>query len=186
MIRKQFLAQLDSYLQSLSKAEREDILNDYNEYFDVGLEEGKTEEEIAFKLGSPKTIAKDLCANSSFDLAMSNPTISNTFRAIGATIGMSLFNLFIVLVPALVLGVFLLSGWVAGASLTLAPFLYAVSLLFNYDGFYAFEGFMILASCGIGILLLLLMYHLSILCAKSFVAYCKWNISIVKGGTKHA
>ncbi|MGN0474011.1 MAG: HAAS signaling domain-containing protein [Acutalibacteraceae bacterium] len=53
MTRKEFLTALNQYLVTLSPEEKADIISDYEEHFRVGLENGKTEEEIASALGSP-------------------------------------------------------------------------------------------------------------------------------------
>lgn len=53
MTRKEFLTALNQYLVTLSPEEKADIISDYEEHFRVGLENGKTEEEIAAALGSP-------------------------------------------------------------------------------------------------------------------------------------
>ncbi|MED3923350.1 DUF1700 domain-containing protein, partial [Priestia aryabhattai] len=46
MSKSKFLQQLNESLKPLSSKERADILQDYEEHFSIGLEEGKTEEEI--------------------------------------------------------------------------------------------------------------------------------------------
>lgn len=53
MSKSKFLQQLNESLKPLSVKERADILQDYEEHFSIGLEEGKTEEEIVTSLGSP-------------------------------------------------------------------------------------------------------------------------------------
>lgn len=57
MTRKEFLTALDQYLVTLSAEEKADIISDYEEHFRVGLENGKTEAEIAAALGSPYDVA---------------------------------------------------------------------------------------------------------------------------------
>jgi uncharacterized membrane protein len=50
MNKEQIIKQLDSGLKRLSKEERQDILQDYEEHFAIGLAEGKSEEMIANSL----------------------------------------------------------------------------------------------------------------------------------------
>ena len=57
MCRHEFMAHLYNALKNLSPQEREDILNDYEEHFRIGLEMGKSEAEIADSLGSPEELA---------------------------------------------------------------------------------------------------------------------------------
>ncbi|MBU9710223.1 DUF1700 domain-containing protein [Bacillus tamaricis] len=56
----QFLTELSSSLKSLPLDERAEILEDFEEHFAVGAQEGKTEEEIAASLGHPQQISKEL------------------------------------------------------------------------------------------------------------------------------
>ena len=57
MTRKEYIAALDQYLVTMSASEKADILSDYEEHFRVGLENGKTESQIAASLGSPYDVA---------------------------------------------------------------------------------------------------------------------------------
>lgn len=58
MNKREFLDELAQELSSLSVTERNEILNDYDEHFKIGVESGKSEEEIAENLGSPKELAE--------------------------------------------------------------------------------------------------------------------------------
>lgn len=53
-----FIARLKDSLSGLPVKEIEDILNDYEEHFRIGAENGKSEAEIAISLGSPEDIAR--------------------------------------------------------------------------------------------------------------------------------
>ena len=63
MAKNNFLKELSKLLKKLPEEERIDILQDYEDHFAFGLEEGKTEEEIVKSLGSPSQIAKEILAN---------------------------------------------------------------------------------------------------------------------------
>lgn len=60
MTEKQFIQELEQALSRLPEDERKDILNDIREYFADGREDGKSENEIAASLGSPRKIASEL------------------------------------------------------------------------------------------------------------------------------
>jgi len=62
MHKAQFMKKLERGLRSLSPGVRREILQDFEEHFAIGAEQGKTEEEIAGSLGSPMQIAKELRA----------------------------------------------------------------------------------------------------------------------------
>lgn len=58
MKKNEYLDLLRYYLSNLPKNVVDDIINDYEEHFSIGLENNKTEEEISDELGSPKFIAE--------------------------------------------------------------------------------------------------------------------------------
>lgn len=97
MNKKQFLSKLESSLKSLPANERQDILQDFEEHFTIGLQEGKTEEQISTSLGSPHQIAKDMVAAYHLERVETKATFGNILRAVWATIGLGFFNLAIVL-----------------------------------------------------------------------------------------
>lgn len=57
MTRNDFLNALYRALLYLPAKERQEIMQDYEEHFAAGLEQGKTEEEICRALGDPGEIA---------------------------------------------------------------------------------------------------------------------------------
>lgn len=58
MNREQFLKTLEASLAAFTEEERKDILYDYEEHIRIGLESGKTEDELIEELGSPEDIAR--------------------------------------------------------------------------------------------------------------------------------
>lgn len=58
MTKNDFLNTLYRELLYLAAKERQEIMQDYEEHFEAGLEQGKTEEEICRSLGDPKEIAQ--------------------------------------------------------------------------------------------------------------------------------
>lgn len=63
MNKKEFIAALEKNLIRLPKNDRDDILSDYEAHFAMGIEKGKTEEEIASALGDPKELAERYLEN---------------------------------------------------------------------------------------------------------------------------
>lgn len=57
MNKQEYIAALEKQLLRLPKAERDDILSDYESHFALGEQEGKTEEEVAAALGDPYELA---------------------------------------------------------------------------------------------------------------------------------
>lgn len=59
MNKHDYLGLLRYYLKDLPTLIVDDIIYDYDEHFNVGIESGKTEEQISEELGSPDDIAKE-------------------------------------------------------------------------------------------------------------------------------
>ncbi|AMQ05456.1 DUF4097 family beta strand repeat protein [Sporosarcina sp. resist] len=66
MTENQFIVELETALNQLPAEERNEIIQDIQEYFSNGREDGKTENDIATSLGSPTKIAEELLESSSF------------------------------------------------------------------------------------------------------------------------
>ena len=60
MNKKQYIEKLARYLKGLPKEEVEDILSDFDEYFEIGKERGREDEELSISLGNPKDLAKQI------------------------------------------------------------------------------------------------------------------------------
>jgi len=104
MTRSQFLDQLRRGLAGLRPEEVNDIIGDYNVHFDEGLAHGRSEEEIAEKLGDPMRLARELRAEAHVRAWEEKPTASNFFAVLFAFIGLAAID-FVVLLPVL--------GWLA-------------------------------------------------------------------------
>jgi len=55
--KSEFIAAMEAQLIRLPKADRDDILNDYESHFINGISEGRTEEEVSAQLGDPVELA---------------------------------------------------------------------------------------------------------------------------------
>lgn len=108
MNRDKFLEILSKELSDIHEDDKMDILFDYNEHFSIGIQAGRTEEEIAESLGEPRTIAKQIKADYKINKAENTASTGNVFRAVFAVISLGLFNLIFVLGPFLgIVGVLL-------------------------------------------------------------------------------
>ena len=63
MTENQFIVELETALKRLPKEEKDDILQDIQEYFTDGRQDGKSDSEIAASLGTPEKIAEELLAS---------------------------------------------------------------------------------------------------------------------------
>lgn len=185
MTKYQFLRLLDSSLQRLPSEEREDILQDFKEHFAIGAEEGKTEEQITEALGTPQQIAKELLAARHLEKVEVTATTGNVFRAVWAVVGLSFFNLVIVLGPFVALVGFVVAGWVSGVAFIVSPLLTLVNMLIFPGAFQWFDLFVSLILSGIGFFIAIGMYFATRGIIRGFVRYLKFNSRLVKGGLKH-
>lgn len=186
MNKERFLEELDTALKYISAEERQDILQDFEEHFAVGREEGKTEEEIAAGLGSPQQIAKEMLASYHIEKVETTATTGNIFRAVWAVIGLGFFNLVIVLGPFIALLGILFAGWVAGISFIVSPILVIFDMIIHPGTFELFTLFFSMALAGLGIFIVIGMFFATRALMNGFVKYLKFNTKLVKGGLKHA
>ncbi|UOQ48900.1 DUF1700 domain-containing protein [Gracilibacillus caseinilyticus] len=184
MNKEKFMSALQKSLNKLSEEERNDILHDFEEHFDVGKSEGKTEEEIALSLGAPGQIAKELMATYFLEKVKNTSSTSNIFRAVWAVIGLGFFNIVIVLGPFIGLVAVMVSGWASGGAFAISPILYLLTILINPGSFTFFSLFFTIGLAGLGILLLVGMFYATRFITKLFVRYLHYNVNLVKGGMK--
>ncbi|MDF9763334.1 putative membrane protein [Peribacillus simplex] len=182
MNKEQFLKQLNESLTGLSLEEQEDILQDYEEYFAIGMEKGKTEQEISTSLGNPKQISKELLASYHLGQVQQSTSAGNVMRAVWAVIGLGFFNVVIVLGPFIALVGVVIAGWASAIAFILAP----LGVFFNLavGNFQLFELFFALGLSGIGIFIAMGMFFATSALTKGFIRYLKFNASLVKGGFK--
>jgi uncharacterized membrane protein len=93
MNRNEFMTKLQNTLGNISAASKEEILYDYREHFEIGLEQGKTEEEICSGLGDPRAIAKQYRVEYMVRQADTDKSAVNVMRAIFAALSLGFINL---------------------------------------------------------------------------------------------
>jgi len=185
MNREQFMSRLDKSLGGLKYDVRHEILRDFEEHFEIGAEQGKSEEEIAQSLGSPHQIAKELTAVHYLERAEATTSAGNIMRAAWAAIGLGFFNLVIVLGPFIAVAAIVFAGWTIGISFVATPVLAIIGMFIYADDYAVFQLFASLALSGLGLLILYGMLYVSRWVLKGFVKYLRYNIRLVKGGLQH-
>ncbi len=115
MNRHEFMSKLQSTLGNISVPSKEEILYDYREHFEIGLEQGKTEEEICYGLGDPKAIAKQYRMEYMVRQADTKKSAVNVLRAIFAALSLGFFNL-IFMIPVLAVVVSVLAALYSAAA----------------------------------------------------------------------
>ncbi len=188
MNKKEYLTKLRSALGNISTEARDEIIYDFTEHFDIGLEQGKTEEEISLSLGDPKANAKQYKAEFIVHQAHKNSSGTNVLRAVFAAISLGFFNLiFMIPVFAVVFSIiasFLaisLSLTISGVAVIIAtildPLLPAwVSVPAINPAVLIFGSISITA---LGLLFTIATVQLTKWCLKATAGYIKTNISII-------
>ncbi len=117
MNKKHFMDILSASLKGIPREEKFDIINDFEEHFSIGKENGRSEEELAESLGDPKLIARQMNASSLIKKAEETTSASNIARAIFASIGLGVLNI-----------IFLLGPFIAVIAVILALFTSAIAI----------------------------------------------------------
>ena len=185
MTRDIFFSELKKHLKGCSKEEMDEIIEDYNEYFNDAIDAGRNEEEVCAALGSPKLLARQLIAESAIKIAEDSYSIDNILKATLAIVGLGFFNLVFILGPlvgvisvvfslALVAIILLILGVISPLGLFMLESYAAFDLLIYFlsaIGIFA-------AGTALGSFTILL----SRLIYRALVKYLKLNLKIVKGG----
>lgn len=188
MTKEKFLENLEKSLRGIPKEEIRDIVSDFEEYFEVGAERGRTKDEIVKSLGSPKALAKQIKAESYIKKAEEAASAANIARAVFTTIGLSFFNIIFIL-PIFIFIISILGALfsaavsigAAGISGTVASFFYP--LYSQYFTFTVNAAVLIFAFIGMGALGIIFFIgdiYLAKLVYRLTVKYLKLNMSIIK------
>jgi uncharacterized membrane protein len=119
-----FLRELGQRLSELPAAQRADVLADYEEHFRIGREKGKSDDEVAMALGSPRQIAAacltDLRVSEAETADGAGRKLKSLLRALAATVGLGFFNALFVAVPFFVALSLLAAVWAVAVSPVIA------------------------------------------------------------------
>lgn len=196
MHKNEFLKTLEVQLKGIRAEDRQEILYDYAEHFRNGLEEGKTEEEIADALGNPKTLAKQFKASFMVEQAKDTASTGNVFRAVVAVISLGFFNLVFVLGPFLgilgvLLGLFAASAAViiSGVAVFFGVIAHPILGAYLHIPSYLLDNIIGSIALGTGLIALGLLMSIGVCFLARFlylgtVKYLQMNIRIISGRRK--
>jgi|GEM_PF-1084785 len=133
MNKTEYLTALKVNLKGLPSGDIEDALEDINEYFEMGLRESRTEEEIARGLTSPRAMARAIKADYSIKDLEREFSIKKILVMVTTLMGLGFINMvFLPLIASyvvLVLSFYLVVGsfYLTGGLLLLSPVLYMIN-----------------------------------------------------------
>ena len=163
MNKDHYLKLLKRYLGHINNDEKQDILNEYETHFYSGKQEGK----------------------SAVERAKSNSSISNIFSAIIAVMGLSLFNFFIILFPAVMIFFAIVSLILFTISMLGAPIMLIVKgFIDGFSSIILYDVFMAGLMFGIGLMVVVITIYIIKWIYIMIVKYLKWNVSVVKGSVQ--
>ena len=189
MNKKEFIENLRFLLSSLSENEIEDIIYDYEEHFTIGIEEGKSQEQIVSELGELSAIASQYLPKEKLGKSVKPDKNNNLVRGFAVGSALFFFNLIVVLGPYIgVVGA--LIGFYAGSIAVFASGFATVisSFVFPFKlsaiGFGTY--FPVILFAGIGLIAMGALWFignmmLTKLLFKLSVRYLRWNVNIIKG-----
>jgi len=189
MNKKEFLDDLSKYLRGIPGEDEQDIISDFEEHFEMGKKEGRTEEDLAKSLGDPKALANQLKANIMVAQAEKETTAVNITRAVFASLGLGFFNLIFVLGPfigilGVITGLFATAiGTTAGGITGLLGTIFS-PLFPEYFNLIVNPAVGIFASIGLicfGVLFFIGDIYLTRGFFRLFIRYIKFNARIVTG-----
>ncbi|MBI5679606.1 MAG: DUF1700 domain-containing protein [Methanobacterium sp.] len=194
MNKDEYLEKLTKLVKEMPKEDREDILSDYEEHFRIGLEKGRSEEELSKALGDPKTVVKQIKVEHIINKAENKPSAGLMLEAVLAAAGLGIFNLIFVVGPVLVLVAIIIGLFVTGIAVIFSGILTMLSPLLQVlfpqyfhstvnGGF--FNNLIIMAG-GIlltmaGIVIVVFMAFVAKWLYKLMIKYLKLNLRIIKG-----
>ncbi len=189
MNREEFLKSLKNTIWRLHASEVEDIIRDYEEHFDSGIAEGKSEEDIARALGNPRVIGRAYRMDVLLKEGERKGTFGSITRAVLATLGLGLFNAIFVIGPYFGLVGALAGLWGAGIGLTASGLGAVIAVIFRplLPAFIGFGGvspvFFVLAGigvCALGLLSIIGLVKLSKWFFLLTVRYLKFNLRVIR------
>lgn len=184
MTKIEFLAQLKSGLNGIDNYIIEDILNDYEEYFINGKEEGKSEDEICKELGTPHQIIQNLCEQGVINKNQLQSFNKNKEEKYNVVSIIALVILNFVILSALfpivssILG--LAIGLVVAIPLLLIGTCTTIVAVIS-STIPLFSIFIMITILSIAILILIGIYFLGYYGVKLGKQYINWNIKVARG-----
>ena len=188
MNKDSFFKLLNDNLKDIESQDKKELMADFNEHFEMGIADGKSEEELCSSLGDPVQIAKQFKVECTLTKAQKNVTSSNLFQAILATLGLGVFNCTFVLLPFFLVLLMLFSFYLIIGSLLITSIVTIFTTMFcilkyHILGILAVILFAI-SGTALNLFLILQLNKLSIWIFKIALKYMQLNLKIITGREK--
>lgn len=182
MNKKQFIAILESRLSVLPLEESREFIEEVETHFDIGIQNGRTEQEIARELGDPFEMAKEALGDRYVDMETPWQSAAKRTSTFGKyAIGTGLFFFALVAIPFLAALWSGVVGIALGALVTIfSPVFVVLDYMVN-GTFYPAKLFLSISMIGIGIFLGYATRSAMVGLISLTSKYSKWNSRMVKG-----
>lgn len=186
--KEKFLESLEKNLLYTSKAEKEEILEDYREHFRMGEANGKSEEETSKALGNPVFLARQYEARTAFEQAEKEQSVNNILKAVFSSIKFGVFNMFVVLIPVFILLIILIAFFAAAISITafsVFTAFYSIYAYIRYGSEFFINPvavfFFSIGGMALGLIITICDMQLARIAYKLIIKYLKCNLKQVTG-----
>jgi uncharacterized membrane protein len=156
MNKQEFMRQLAGGLNKLPKAEVDDILVDFEEYFSCASKEGRGEQELCERLGDPKKLAKEYSVQKYIETAQQEHSAKNVAKAVFSTAGLGIIDFLYVMFV-------MVTGYIVIASFYIAVCAVGLSAVALLAACIVFFGAMHMLLAWFGILTSIVLLGLSVL-----------------------
>lgn len=189
MKRSEWLTELERELARHGLARTKEILADYEEHFAAAVDSGKTEEDVAAKLGEPKAVAKAHLAESLVTKVGSSELKAGDVPSIVSAslrlLVLTPFTFLMMIGPGAMVALFMIVGW------SLVLLFGGLSVAALFAGLFAFPlmavsfwgagalVFGVMAFVGGTLLAAMTMWILTKWTLTAFVSFLRWNVDFV-------
>ena len=181
MNKETFLKEIKTQFAFLSKDELQEILSDYEEHFEAGTQEGRSEEEIAESLGDPKMLSKQFLAEFHIQAAKKNASAGNLARAVLSALALGLFNVVIMLGPILAVFSIILALFVVALAFIGSGIAIAAASVPMFAGLMTATAMMAGIALGaLGVMLFVAALAAGRLFGSLLIKYLQKNVEIIK------
>ena len=183
MNKSEFLEQLSSSLRNMPNEEKKDIILEYETHFISGKQDGKCEEEIARKLGNPKTIAKELNVSYAISNADKKRSFKNMITALFSVMSLSVLNFAFIFIAFFRTTLFITDYSSTYHCSSINHFTYFINRVRIFKGFHQIsysDVYNVFIAFCFGLLISVISYQMIKHLYALLVKYLKWNIAILQ------
>ena len=177
MNKQEFMRKLGKSISGLPETDKQELLADYEEHFQNAIADGKTEEEIARRLGNPNQIGRGMELEGLLGDGQTEGRGKRIIRALFASTSLGFFNVLFIVGPYAALVGGMIGLWAGAGALALSGVATILALIVA-------PLFPSIGVSALGVLAVIGMSKLTKLFFEMTRRYVLFNLRIVKGETR--